>query len=721
MTTLRLESVTLHGVRCFAEPFTAEFAAGLTVVLGPNESGKSTLLAGIGAVLFGVPTRELADWRRDPPPTECSGSVVLDTPNGRYTVQRDFDSHHVRVTDATDAAVFDGDGNPGGRTTDSRKYRRWLHENLGFDDHDTFEDTVFLRLREDEDVLAYGHSVREMVSGTGAQDFSSVEKALVDQYRSLTRANPWGTNRRTDQRIEQAQEQLLGLRGALSEADSATARTRNVNEELTAAQTALADAEQRAATGRETIERLRIIQRVREQRERADADAKRAEETRRRAERLDTDVATLTARFEGEFTDVANVSTEEVDALSEAERLAAAADTVERAVAATPAPGPAPRLIITPALITVAVAFAGGVALGFASGVGGIGVMVLGLTIAAGLYVRARRAYVVECDAYEAAAVHTRTVEAHGAEARERADTALARIPKPLRAFTAESLRSRLHERELLEQKLGMQRDQRAGLPATDVLEAAVRDAAVDLGKHEGRLEELGASDVPRSELARQLHATEQRITQAERDAVAAQRRRDEALRARGEMDAQRFPAVAVLHEEIADLQDHLDALATRRDALHVAVDTLRDAVRDFQRDHVGPIAAEATTLFRAFTREGWDVGLAEVGLEPEVRWEGRGWPVARLSVGTQDQLAVALRLAVVRALRSPVRLPLILDDPLAHWDDARRAAFQEMVGELTQTHQVILATPDPGLAEWGEAVVRLGAPGPGDYTQAAR
>ena len=48
-------SVSLTGFGPYAEKTTYTFPAGLGVLVAPNESGKSTLVAGLMATLYGLP------------------------------------------------------------------------------------------------------------------------------------------------------------------------------------------------------------------------------------------------------------------------------------------------------------------------------------------------------------------------------------------------------------------------------------------------------------------------------------------------------------------------------------------------------------------------------------------------------------------------------------------------------------------------------------------
>ena len=62
------------------------------------------------------------------------------------------------------------------------------------------------------------------------------------------------------------------------------------------------------------------------------------------------------------------------------------------------------------------------------------------------------------------------------------------------------------------------------------------------------------------------------------------------------------------------------------------------------------------------------------------------------LSRGTADQLYLAVRLAVCR-LCLPEKPPILLDDALASFDDARLEAALELLWELSGEQQLLLFT----------------------------
>jgi len=62
------------------------------------------------------------------------------------------------------------------------------------------------------------------------------------------------------------------------------------------------------------------------------------------------------------------------------------------------------------------------------------------------------------------------------------------------------------------------------------------------------------------------------------------------------------------------------------------------------------------------------------------------------LSKGARDQLQLALRIAVSEYLSAHVgNLPLVFDEPFAHWDDGRFTEGMRFLADLSSRHQVIL------------------------------
>ena len=79
------------------------------------------------------------------------------------------------------------------------------------------------------------------------------------------------------------------------------------------------------------------------------------------------------------------------------------------------------------------------------------------------------------------------------------------------------------------------------------------------------------------------------------------------------------------------------------------------------------------------------------------------------VSHGTRDQVALLLRLALCEVLGDAGEsMPLLLDEPLASADPARRRGLLEFLAQLSTTNQLVVTTSDPGIAA---TLVGLGDP----------
>ncbi|HEV2361124.1 MAG TPA: AAA family ATPase, partial [Acidimicrobiales bacterium] len=97
---MRIADWRVEGFGVFASTTSGPVAPGLTVIHGPNEAGKSTLLSFLRGVLFGFPDRRMREPRHEPlNGGRHGGSVRLLDGDGRaWTVQRYAEKRELSVT-----------------------------------------------------------------------------------------------------------------------------------------------------------------------------------------------------------------------------------------------------------------------------------------------------------------------------------------------------------------------------------------------------------------------------------------------------------------------------------------------------------------------------------------------------------------------------------------------------------------------------------------------
>ena len=150
---MKIRNLFIGGFGVFRE-YRVELApAGITIFLGPNEAGKSTLLAFIKAMLFGFQPRSRAP--RYPPLHGGShiGRLFVDTRDGAATVERNFQNNTLLVTLDDGSPVNDG------------RFRNWL----GQADETMFGSLYAFSLLQLASMESLEHTgVREWIYSAGA-------------------------------------------------------------------------------------------------------------------------------------------------------------------------------------------------------------------------------------------------------------------------------------------------------------------------------------------------------------------------------------------------------------------------------------------------------------------------------------------------------------------------------------------------------------------------
>ena len=164
--------------------------------------------------------------------------------------------------------------------------------------------------------------------------------------------------------------------------------------------------------------------------------------------------------------------------------------------------------------------------------------------------------------------------------------------------------------------------------------------------------------------------------------------------------------------EELENVLAGLREDAGRYLRLQLGVDMLRREIETFRRRNQDPVLSRASELFRRLTLEsfsGLKTDLDDHG-EPVlvgVRGaSGRTLGVQGMSTGTRDQMYLALRLAALaHRAESGMSMPLIVDDILINFDDARTTATLEVLADQGRGGQFILFTHHRQVADQAGAM----------------
>jgi uncharacterized protein YhaN len=123
----------------------------------------------------------------------------------------------------------------------------------------------------------------------------------------------------------------------------------------------------------------------------------------------------------------------------------------------------------------------------------------------------------------------------------------------------------------------------------------------------------------------------------------------------------------------------------------------MQQAMLRFEREHQPQMLRDVSRLFARMTLGRYtDISrrLDEQGTLQVRQADGREKSPQQLSTGTREQLYLAIRLAyVLHYCREAEPLPVVMDDVLVNFDDARAAATLDALREVATQVQVLLMT----------------------------
>lgn len=213
-----------------------------------------------------------------------------------------------------------------------------------------------------------------------------------------------------------------------------------------------------------------------------------------------------------------------------------------------------------------------------------------------------------------------------------------------------------------------------------------------------------------RDRLAQELHQAQTQLLQAQMSDAddTVTHLQQQIAQVQGRLDAGRD--AQALGDQISRLEEELVRQQAEYDALRLSLDALQTANTTLQNRFSPELGRRAAEIFADMTGSTWshillDRGFhlsAESGSDPTRR------SVQLLSAGTADQLYLAVRLAICEMILPPEQNPpLILDDALLTFDDARLSTTLDYLTRLGAQRQILLFT-----CQGREAALLRGRPG---------
>ncbi|MHB1127007.1 MAG: AAA family ATPase [Bacillota bacterium] len=154
--------------------------------------------------------------------------------------------------------------------------------------------------------------------------------------------------------------------------------------------------------------------------------------------------------------------------------------------------------------------------------------------------------------------------------------------------------------------------------------------------------------------------------------------------------------------ERLDELRKEKQRVELEVEALVLAHHELQEAAQEFQSSHRERLAQRTTGYFNRFSGVAGRRVIIDEDLHISLALEaGQHAVLPQLSQGAQDQLYLALRLAVADLLSGNLILPFIFDDPFLNFDEQRLAHAGRTIGQLGSERQVLLLSHRQEFTQW--------------------
>ena len=694
-----------------------ELAPGFTIIRGPNEAGKSTIQRSIELALFRKATAtasELGTLR-----TWGSGVEGRSTTRVEFIVEdEDEETGELNIRHGVLEKEFRGQRGrvsleyDGETYTDPARVEQIIAELTGIPNEGFFRSTASIRHEELDDLDRDEGALRDRLQGSiggGDKGSSRAKSRLEDTIRALKSHGD-----KNPGRLKIAEEAVARAETALRGGEAALEKLERDRDALAQARNARTRAETGLAESRNMLEGARQADRLRSDRA---VVSERFERLRQAADAQDR-LQALEAVPERSISSLR-------DTLDRMRTLQSRVTVMQESLREEQGPEvepdePEPSFRIW-ALGTVFFLVIGvsSVAYGLLAGVtamlmtGGLLVLVAALLV---YFLMERRAGVMLVRHANEGRERQRAVRRQSRVGTEEglkvAQSGVQNILHELGATDITSAEWLLSSEQARRQEIATLQVQVSALLAgqSDANLAGLRDqAALEVEQKTAALEALGP-------IAIDARARERLEAEVRERQEALERARDAEAGATARVDANPVDAEQVAGEA--------ERLITWREQLNA----LRRRVRIYEATLVAIEAAERMTMKKAtrFLEQyvGRDIARLTGGRYRKVEIDDRSLNVdvwaperddwvsaSQLSKGTIDQIYLAARIGLVRLVTQGRRPPLLLDDPFVTFDDHRAARAALLLRELSADFQVIYLACSNRYDGLADSVVEL--PGP--------
>ncbi|MEZ4598739.1 MAG: AAA family ATPase [Syntrophotaleaceae bacterium] len=681
-----------------------DFRRGMNLVVGPNESGKSTLMEAIPAVLFGLRDKDrFKPWGR-----QGNSEAALALENGGRTlrIERNILTDQVTLVERDDLYQvlyqFEGKAAPQGRSSERKEYYDQLSRLFAVAEESIFRASLFVgqgALELADRGLA--SRLKTLLSGFLEVDYDRVLESLEEDYFAITRKNPWGKDKTRDRELDEVFERIEHLQQRWIAAQEGIRELESIRKAIRELQDSIETDRREREKGERYLDRVRKHWQLKEKEGglrrdfvRIDREAGKVGDLEQRRQELESELSKTGLPFEMP-PELPVLLTEAEETRKEMVGLQSETNALQEELRKQKNPPTKAPLLISLAVLTVCLLAA--------LLTDGLAVLAWSLFSAAVLGIWGHYFWRFNQKRTERSRLQgqNQILERRRDEARQRLERLKERFeasglsPSPVELVRMQKNLARHQQllekyREVVSALGVLEKSEQLGEERAHVTrELAVLDERMERERPLADDGMLPPEELPEAE--EKLQALEESIRRREKELVEFSRR-EAALE--GELgDLQQ------IEDEGESLKEREILLCRRRDSLAAAIELLSGSVEEFRSNYLNRFAEEVGNRLGMVTGGRYRKVRLDDDFSLQVQVREREWrPIEQFSRGTNDAAYFAVRLALTSHLSQGLNLPLLLDDPLVNQDQERLGETLKVLERLSSEHQIILFSHDDRL-----------------------
>ncbi|MDD5066383.1 MAG: AAA family ATPase [bacterium] len=710
---MKITHLKLEGFGLFNEPVDIELSGEkINVIIGNNETGKTTLMRGLIATLFGLDKARWNTYKSVKPSEKYSGELEFTRKNTDYTIIRDFETNEVELLEKRSGQesrkLFKGKASPQSRTEEKEYYYDFLKKIIGLSSETVFNNVNVVRQRFVESEI--DSEIQHILTGAIGTNYRTILEKWLEEYFSITRKSVWPDIR--DKRNEKELEILTNDLNRLNETKEKLIEKSILSEQY---ENESRDKEKRISELQEKNRRLGLqhelsrnyMDHAREKKQLEEKLYQFGKEVEK-FNRLKTEYGIKDNKIRTDFPDHAGLQDEDISDLKEYRRLIAESEKKQNELESLKKnenTSPVKRIFLgANGLVASGLLFlfrfqSGikiflyiGILLGLAS--------LVYLVRAVTLYIRSRTWLDV---LFQARSTELQALQTRISALKEKTESrrSVAAVPALDEKFFVryEEYKKLKQEMENLKYSLDTFqeiKDYQAKKVETEKALISINTGLKQLESENPALVRL-KDNMERSiqyiqNLKNEISTNEVRIREIDAESRS--------LHKRLALTFAEPESIASLKYRIEETEEKLKLLEKNRKAFILATGTLSSAIKEYQEKHVDRLSRNISQYYEKITGGFHSRILLTDDFKPLVQ-DKENRDEKNLSCGAEEQLHFSVRLALIKEINNLTNLPLFLDDPFVNFDKERLKVVKDILYTIKDQNQIILFTHFRSYMDW--------------------